>query len=167
MNTTPEGKFCETCSHCVIDFTNWTDGMIAEYILKHSGEKICGRLHVSQLNRNISLPAQRSTRLCKLAVAAGLVLIFSQAPQVYAYPKAPFTIECLQSNQQDTTKITGDTTFNHGVAIDHVSKPSPTGDTYTGGLESMTIQPLKVPLINTDKFYNDPKHLKGRTRSKK
>jgi hypothetical protein len=52
-----DGRFCDVCSKCVIDFTVKTDREVFE-IFNQSKETPCGRFREDQLNRNIMLPQQ-------------------------------------------------------------------------------------------------------------
>ncbi|MFK8045518.1 MAG: T9SS type A sorting domain-containing protein [Crocinitomicaceae bacterium] len=45
----PEGGFCSSCEKIVIDFTNKTNQEISEILKEKSGENLCGRIGVIQL----------------------------------------------------------------------------------------------------------------------
>lgn len=49
------GKFCNSCSKSVIDFTNKTDAEIHEIMMKNKDKKVCGHLKTSQVNRPLVL----------------------------------------------------------------------------------------------------------------
>ncbi len=51
MAQTAGGRFCSACSKNVVDFTNQSESEIKEYFQKHAGEKICGRLYTTQIDR--------------------------------------------------------------------------------------------------------------------
>lgn len=44
MQDSKEGKFCEKCSRCVIDFTQKTDQEIKDIINQNHNTRICGRI---------------------------------------------------------------------------------------------------------------------------
>lgn len=59
MQDSPQGKFCEICSKCVVDFTDKTDQEITEIFADAKGKEICGRISVKSLSK----------------MAAGIILI--------------------------------------------------------------------------------------------
>lgn len=89
MHDTKEGKFCEVCSRCVIDFTEKTDQEIKDIIDQTSGKRVCGRIASKSFSK----------------VAASMILItnltFVQA-QINESVKSS-TLQTLQ----DTTKVSG------------------------------------------------------------
>lgn len=57
--------------------------MLYDFLSKNRGE-VCGRYSSQQLGRPISLPRQPQSRLYRIAVGLGLVLIFTQTPAAQA-----------------------------------------------------------------------------------
>lgn len=54
-----KGRFCQSCSKSVIDFTKMPQKSIEDYLANHKGEKICGRFKSSQLAEiRIEIPHQ-------------------------------------------------------------------------------------------------------------
>ncbi|MBK0403992.1 hypothetical protein I5M27_13435 [Adhaeribacter sp. BT258] len=51
------GRFCDVCQKCVIDFSTKSDREVIE-IFSRSNNKVCGRFREDQLNRNLILPQQ-------------------------------------------------------------------------------------------------------------
>lgn len=49
MSPEANGRFCAQCRKVVVDFTKKTTEDILEYLRKHSGEGICGRVRPSQI----------------------------------------------------------------------------------------------------------------------
>lgn len=49
MNKTEKGRFCESCNHIVIDFTNMTNEEIESYFEVNSRDNICGNYKKSQV----------------------------------------------------------------------------------------------------------------------
>lgn len=83
MTPDERGRFCKHCQKSVVDFTGWTDRQIHQYITAHEGERVCGRFHASQLNKDMynHMPPQH-TALYKYAAGLGLTLVFSQLPNI-------------------------------------------------------------------------------------
>lgn len=57
MSPSDRGRFCNACAKQVIDFTNMTDQQLLNYFSTIKDQKVCGRIHTDQLNREISGPA--------------------------------------------------------------------------------------------------------------
>jgi len=58
MNASAQGRFCNSCSKVVVDFSMMSDREVLNYISKASN-KICGRVSDEQLNRSIQMPVER------------------------------------------------------------------------------------------------------------
>ncbi|WP_178986080.1 energy transducer TonB [Winogradskyella helgolandensis] len=59
MTRNEQGRFCQSCSKSVIDFTQMPQQGIQDYLAINTGEKICGRFKVSQLKQiRIEIPEQ-------------------------------------------------------------------------------------------------------------
>ncbi|MFT3793607.1 hypothetical protein [Flavobacterium sp.] len=53
------GRFCNNCSKCVVDFTKMSNPQIQQYFIAHQNKSICGRFETQQLDRLvISIPRQ-------------------------------------------------------------------------------------------------------------
>lgn len=89
MQNTPEGKFCEKCSKCVIDFAEKTDDQIEKIMKKAKGKEICGRISVKSLS----------------AMAAGIILI-TNLTFVQAQTKKDFGVATEQKTV-NSTKVSG------------------------------------------------------------
>lgn len=50
MNPSGEGRFCDSCSLTVVDFTKMTNEDISNYFLKKSGERVCGNFRNDQVS---------------------------------------------------------------------------------------------------------------------
>jgi len=49
MKPSGDGKFCDSCSLTVVDFTKMTNEEIGNYFLKKSGERVCGHYRNDQI----------------------------------------------------------------------------------------------------------------------
>lgn len=51
-NMTPnsEGRFCDSCSLTVVDFTKMTNEEISAYFMKKAGERVCGHYRNDQIS---------------------------------------------------------------------------------------------------------------------
>lgn len=93
MTPQQQGRFCDSCQKCVVDFTGFTDAQLYQFIKEHHGQKVCGRFRSTQLNRQINIPPQPHSQLYKWIIAAGLALVFVAAPEGRAFAQAPKAVE--------------------------------------------------------------------------
>jgi hypothetical protein len=56
MSSEGKGRYCQSCSKTVMDFSTMSDTAILKYLSTASGE-LCGRFEDTQLHRSISTPA--------------------------------------------------------------------------------------------------------------
>lgn len=101
MTPCNDGRFCGHCKNIVVDFTMWNDTQVFNYYQQHQGEHFCGRYLTSQLNRPI-IPAQPKSRLYRMFIGLGLVLIFTQVPAAHAQVKANTNAQRTPKKNQDT-----------------------------------------------------------------
>lgn len=119
MTPQQQGRFCNNCQKCVVDFTSYSDEELYKFLQKHRNEQVCGRVKSTQLNRPITLPVQPHSTLYKWIIAAGLALVISAVPDSPAFAQAPHTQEHVQDNNKklpkpnNTQKVSG-TVYNSG-----------------------------------------------------
>lgn len=89
MENSPQGKFCEKCSKCIVDFTDKTDDQIQDIFNAAKGKEICGRI--------------LSTSFSK--IAAGIILV-TNLTVVHAQ-MANDSDTLTEQNITDITKISG------------------------------------------------------------
>lgn len=94
-NMTPkeQGKFCNSCQKCVVDFTMSSDDEIYRYFIEHKTAHTCGRFLPGQLNKNIGIPQQPHSELYKWMMAAGLTLLFTVSSADSSFAQAPLKTE--------------------------------------------------------------------------
>lgn len=73
MTLADKGRFCASCQTKVIDFTNSSDREIARTL--EGSTHVCGRFRESQLNRELTLPKEKST--IWIAASAAVVSLFA------------------------------------------------------------------------------------------
>lgn len=93
MTPQEQGRFCDSCRKCVVDFTGFSDEELYRFFREHEGEQVCGHVSRGQLNRSISIPPAPPTSYNKWLAAAGLVLTCSIAPESNLYSKTRITVE--------------------------------------------------------------------------
>lgn len=50
-----KGKFCNSCSKSVFDFSNKTDNEIKDILIAHKDQKVCGHFKKTQINRPLNI----------------------------------------------------------------------------------------------------------------
>lgn len=121
MTPQQQGRFCDSCRKCVVDFTGFTDAQLYEFIAEHKGQKICGRFQKTQLNRQINIPPQPNSQLYKWMIAAGLALVFVAAPEGKTFAQAPKTEQnssLTKLHKADTGSDSVDTFWISGIVYD-------------------------------------------------
>ena len=103
MTPNERGRFCQHCQKTVIDFSIMSDNEIAN-LVNHSKEQICGRLHVSQLNREI-YTTEKNTPWMKIAAVVSALTLATPALSA-----KNTVIETVQLNEQENIIASGDTT---------------------------------------------------------
>lgn len=88
MTPTEQGRYCSSCQKCVVDFTRFTDRQLYEFFSKHQGQKICGQVNNSQLNRLILPPQQRTLIFKKYYAFIGLTIALLEYPVKDLFAKA-------------------------------------------------------------------------------
>lgn len=140
MTPTDKGRFCASCQKQVIDFTQWSDKELYEFFNKQQS-KVCGRFRATQLNRPIAIPYQPHSRLYRLAIAAGLTLLFAQPVMAQQKSKAPL----ITQQAQNTNKKDKHTNIIEGVVLDSVTRrPMP------HALVTLVLEEEKIRTAYTD-----------------
>lgn len=71
MQVRTEGRYCASCCRTVVDFSLLTNDEIHDYFNRHAGQRICARVHRSQLK---PVPRKRLVRFL-----AGIFFVFGSA----------------------------------------------------------------------------------------
>ena len=83
MKPEAKGRFCETCSKTVVDFSSMSDFSIVHYLENHKHQSVCGRFAQDQLDKTYlwTKPHHQLFNFDLKAVALGLALsTFSALP---------------------------------------------------------------------------------------
>ena len=106
MHPNNEGKFCNSCSKTVVDFTKMSKEEIYNYFKQKSGENTCGHFYASQLEESTIEKPSVFKRVNYLAtIVLGLFLPLSSCKKHLT--GEPSFIE--DKNQE--TELTGDTVY--------------------------------------------------------
>jgi hypothetical protein len=72
MTPNTQGRHCDNCNFTVIDFTNFTDRELVDFLIKSNG-KICGMFENHQLNRSMAIsPTKNNTLLNRALLSTAL-----------------------------------------------------------------------------------------------
>jgi hypothetical protein len=75
MKPEAKGRFCESCSKIVVDFSSMSDFSIVSYLERKKNESVCGRFRPDQMDKFYTLPKPNHSFSFDLkAVALGLAL---------------------------------------------------------------------------------------------
>ena len=99
MNPVEKGKFCGSCQKQVVDFSNMSDGQIAEFFKKPSTGSVCGRFMSDQLDREIEIPRKRIPfvkQFFQIALPAFLISAKASAQTQKPSKAKPATIDTLR-----------------------------------------------------------------------
>lgn len=121
MTPTEQGRFCNACQKCVIDFTGFTDRQLYIFFNNHKHEHICGRYNAYQLNRDIHPTLQQSGTISKYFIALGLTIALSEMPTKQLFAKTPFSYEAPYFFSDKEKK--NDTITIKGTVIDNGKEP--------------------------------------------
>lgn len=122
MTPAGQGRFCASCSKCVVDFTSWTDEALYRYFSAERGP-VCGRFLDTQLRRSIALPNQPHSRLYRLALALGLSLVLLQPGETSARPLPPLTEQSSFFEEDATPDSSGNGRTISGTVVDERGEP--------------------------------------------
>jgi hypothetical protein len=74
MNSTGDSKYCIRCKKNIIDFSAMSDIEVLA-VIKNSRGELCGRFYNTQLNRLLTEPASKHSKLLPVAVASAIMAI--------------------------------------------------------------------------------------------
>lgn len=103
MTPDERGRFCNRCQKSVVNFTGWSDGQIHQYITAHAGERICGILTKSQIQKPLYsiIPISRKP-VAMQWLAAGLALMLTVAgADVKAMVPHSIQIVCIAEDEAE------------------------------------------------------------------
>lgn len=101
MKPEAKGRFCESCSKTVVDFSSMSDFSIVNYLEGKKNESVCGRFTPNQMDKTYFLPKRHHSFSFDLkAVALGLALSTFSAVHLNAQVTPPIEhIDTLKVNQ--------------------------------------------------------------------
>ena len=73
MTPNASGRHCSNCDFTVIDFTNYTDKELVDFLLKSKG-KLCGMFENYQLNRPMTIAPEKTNTLLNRALLSAALL---------------------------------------------------------------------------------------------
>lgn len=131
------GKFCQQCSKNVIDFSMMSDRQIHKY-LKNSSGNLCGRLHQTQLNREI-FKQRTYNRFQKPFYKYMLSLLF------LGFTENTFS---FSQNRSLNIKIEKNFSSNREVKIDSLSKKDEIPISKIYGNVKDSLSEVAIPFAN-------------------
>ncbi|TPD71341.1 carboxypeptidase-like regulatory domain-containing protein [Flavobacterium microcysteis] len=147
MTVTEKGRFCNSCQKTVYDFTRLSDKQLIQKI--NSESNICGRFLVSQLNKDLRLPKEKSS--IWIAGVSGILSFLSLGNQeIYAQEN----VKTEQTEEKNNIEKTIDNSSDPDIEItgfvfdneDSLSLPLP------GVLVSINGKPINTQTDFDGKF---------------
>ncbi|MGL5888741.1 MAG: hypothetical protein ACRC3B_02580, partial [Bacteroidia bacterium] len=102
MHPQANGRFCDSCCKVVVDFTNFSDQEIVDYLQAKNKERVCGRFKVDQVKQTPVpeiIQLKDRNKIWKLQQFAAALLL--------AFGSILFT--SCNKHLKGKTRITGDT----------------------------------------------------------
>lgn len=104
MTPTEQGRFCNSCQKCVVDFTTLNDQQLYEFLDKHRDQYICGRTSTCQLNRDIRpIYTYPKHGTHKFLIILSTAIVIAALPSVSLFAKVPYSIEIYEQTDADTS----------------------------------------------------------------
>ena len=106
MNPDTKGKFCNSCSKSVFDFSNKTDTEIKDILLEYKDQKVCGHFKKSQVNRplNLSFNLRDLPKNISMTKAFGIALFLVFGTFLFSctdeHGQKVDTIEVVETNSE-------------------------------------------------------------------
>lgn len=142
MHPVDRGRFCDSCSKVVKDFSQMTDKEIGIF-LKSKPKNACGRFRTNQVNktytsqRNIAIPAHKRLIRCVMSV----FLIGSAAKEA-------------KSQSQDTLLVQSDSLYRDSLALSIESIPSDSINDCTENIvladTTISVNTPEIVLVNVE-----------------
>ena len=111
MSPQEQGRFCNSCQKCVVDFTGFTDEQLIHYLATHAEKNLCGRFNDTQLNRKIFTPPSRRYYF-QWIMNLAIVMFLTNLLGINAKAQDPVNKEWKQDDKKtqcrDTTKLTAE-----------------------------------------------------------
>ncbi len=128
MEPDAKGKFCNSCSKSVFDFSTKTDAEIKDILLEYKDQKVCGHFKKSQVNRplNICINLKDLPKNISMTKAFGIALFL-----VFG----TFLFSCTDEHGQKVDKI-------------EVVETEPQSQRYMLGMMSVDIPPPPIDSIS-------------------
>jgi len=124
MTKTNKGKFCNSCTKEVFDFTTFSD----EQLIKQFGKQgdLCGRFTTNQLDRSLVLQRKKQHNYLSYAFSGifSLLLLNSSPSKAQEKPKTIQTNKKFISIPLQNTRVTNNITVT-GKVLDEANLPLP------------------------------------------
>lgn len=145
MTPTEQGKFCNNCQKCVVDFTSFTDRQLFNYLNTHKHQKICGRFENAQLQRTIYTPKNINT-YNSIFQKIGFTLLLTHGYSLAAFSKT------TETYQQSINEYQYDESYQHRHITGRILNPQK--EPLIGGIIQVYKNDSLIAQTNTDEEGN-------------
>ncbi|NQY30083.1 MAG: carboxypeptidase-like regulatory domain-containing protein [Flavobacteriaceae bacterium] len=124
MTSTEKGKFCNSCTKEIFDFTHYSDEQLIKRFEKEGD--LCGRFTTTQLNRDLVLQRKKSHNYLSYAFSGifSLLLLNSDSSKAQEKPKTIQTDKKFTSIPLHNTHVADSITVT-GTVLDETNMPLP------------------------------------------
>lgn len=120
MTPNDQGRFCASCQKTVIDFTNWTDKELSQFLAKES-KNVCGRFKNLQLSNDLLSASRRRKPWLHSVITLSIAYFVSKPTQVIAQVNNKDTACSNVAKTINTASIcANDTALNMKSRIDGI-----------------------------------------------
>jgi hypothetical protein len=118
MTPNQQGKFCQSCSKTVVDFTTMTDAEVLNFF-KQNTTNTCGRFNHDQLDRKIVEQTAKQNKSLKWLFASmfSLAIFTKTAAQNKLLGKVKYNNSSVIREPKKDSIVKGDTILNHDRRI--------------------------------------------------
>lgn len=103
MTPQEQGRFCDSCQKCVVDFTGYSDKELLFYFNTYSTKNLCGRFSHTQLNRKIFIPPTKK-KYIQWVMSLGFIVFLTNFFGLNVKAQEPTKKEWRQDNKCDSSK---------------------------------------------------------------
>ena len=118
MTPQEQGRFCDACQKCVVDFTKYSDEQLLNFFTQKNAKNTCGRFREDQLDRKIFVPPTRS-KYYQWFISLGFIIFLTNLLGIEAKAQEPVKKEW--SADQKNNKAKGSI---QGTILDENGEPA-------------------------------------------
>ena len=120
MTPHEQGRFCDSCQKCVVDFTKYSDEQLLNFFTQKNAKNTCGRFREDQLDRKIFVPPTRS-KYYQWFISLGFIIFLTNLLGIEAKAQEPVKKEWRadqkKKSKKNNSSIQGTVVDENGIPI--------------------------------------------------